>query len=305
MIIRCLPPDYCVDALSAREQPEYWHLPRSLWQPLRDQGLDGSGITVSVVDTGCQSHPMLIVRESKSFVAGSLPTRDPNGHGTHCCGTVAARDSRIGVAPAADLLVAQALDVRGGGSADDIAASIQWSIDRGADVISLSLGMPHRDPRIAEVIAEATSQGVYVVAAAGNDGQRGGDTIGYPGSDERAICIGSYDRSGRRSQFSSTGRAIDFLCPGGEITSCSNTGGLAVMSGTSMSTPFAAALIALVLQSIDREGGVWPKPPDMIPLIARHCHDIGRPGHDEQSGHGIPDAWQLLTALGNPSLKWA
>jgi len=302
-----LPPDHdpVYRIASTVEDDAYWHLPPTQWNAIRANAT-GRGITVAVVDTGCHRHPALPEpTAAKTFVPGGRWHVDDNGHGTHVAGTALARDRRIGVAPEANLIVAQALDARGSGDSLGIADAIDWCCDRGADVINLSLGGP-QDPNIMRAVERAVARHVVVVAAAGNDGHRGGDTIGWPGASPLVVCVGSYDRSGRRSQFSSTGRAIDFLCPGGDIVSCASSGSaLATMSGTSMATPYASGMIALVLELIDREGGVWPATSaDLIALIARHCRDIGSPGHDVQSGHGILESQQLVEAMQQPALKW-
>lgn len=111
-----------------------------------DTPFDGSGITVAVLDTGIeaghQAFAGLQVVENDFTGTGN---GDGHGHGTHCAGTICGRpfnNVRFGIAPGvAKLLAGKVLDNQGGGSTDGIAKGIEWALDEGAHVISMSLGL--------------------------------------------------------------------------------------------------------------------------------------------------------------------
>ncbi|MCW1309485.1 MAG: S8 family serine peptidase, partial [Candidatus Nanoarchaeia archaeon] len=77
-----------------------------------------------------------------------------------------------GVAPDAFLLIAKVLDAEGSGYSSDIIAGIDWAIQNGADVISLSLGGSYSGPMspLTEAVNNAVDQGIFVAVAAGNNG---------------------------------------------------------------------------------------------------------------------------------------
>ncbi len=147
-----------------------------------DEGIDGSGIVVAIIDTGIdKNHPDLygkIIAE-KNFVDDGMTADDQNGHGTHCAGIIAGTGEASGgrykgVAPGALLMNARVLDSEGTGELSDIIASIEWAVDNGADVISISIGGPHpgdvqSKPECMTVDA-AMDAGVVVCIAAGNSG---------------------------------------------------------------------------------------------------------------------------------------
>lgn len=119
----------------------------SVWK----SGNDGSGVTIAVIDTGIDgSHPAFGGRVTKfaDFVAGQNETAyDDHGHGTHCAGTAAGGtvttgefDVTLGIAPGANLMGAKVLNSEGNGPTSAILNGIQWAVENGADVISLSLG---------------------------------------------------------------------------------------------------------------------------------------------------------------------
>lgn len=106
---------------------------------------DGSGIVVAVLDTGIDiNHPAFagvnIVQEDFTGEGNG----DANGHGTHCAGTVFGRDVgelRIGVAKGIEkALIGKVLGANGGGDTKGISKAVQWAINNGANVISMSLG---------------------------------------------------------------------------------------------------------------------------------------------------------------------
>lgn len=304
---RSIPPDTQVVSMSVKESQEYWHLPRSVWGSINKKAT-GKGIVIANLDTGINPRHRLLPKPiaSRSFVPSERDVIDRHGHGSHTCGTNAGRDPRISPAFEADLIVGKVLGANGEGDSRWIAEGINWAVGSGAHIISLSLGGPDADNATTEAINAANDQGVLVVCAAGNDGYRGIDTIGFPGRHHGCVCVGAYRMDGRIASFSSGGRQIDLACPGEEIVSCSHTSPdrLVSMSGTSMATPYAAALFALVLELVMREGGAWPKRDWWTSFIADNCDDAGDPGVDDRFGAGVPRYTGIVEKLNNGDLKW-
>ena len=114
------------------------------------EGITGEGITVAVLDTGIDGNyeEHLAFKgvqeiETENFTGES--NEDVIGHGTHCAGTIFGRpvDGRwIGVAPGVQrALIGKVLGETGGGSTDAIVKGLEWAFNRGAHVISMSLGI--------------------------------------------------------------------------------------------------------------------------------------------------------------------
>lgn len=119
---------------------------------------NGSGVTVAVLDTGIDAdHPAFqgVDVEQKDFTGEG--DGDDNGHGTHCAATIFGQDVdglRIGVAPGVSkALIGKVLGSGGGGSTEGIVQAVQWAINNGANVISLSLGIdfPGMVKRLIEI----------------------------------------------------------------------------------------------------------------------------------------------------------
>jgi subtilisin len=307
-----LPPDLTEEGdlfvqLSDAAPPVY-HFPPDPWQTIWAKGYTGKGERIAILDTGVQPHNFLPTPVAeRSFIGGESP-RDPrSGHGTHCAGTALGRKG-IGAAPEAELLNGKVLSNGGSGSSSGIAAGINWALDNGATIISLSLGSssPHEGTR--QAIIRANRMGVLVCASAGNSGQRlPANTIGWPGRFLESYCSGSMDRQFRISSFSSAGREMDGVTPGSQIVSCSNTNpsGFTTKSGTSMSCPFWAGLAACIrtgmaMAGLPRLGGI----DDWRPWLARFFADQGPVGHDPTWGWGVPDYRKITDMMSQPEVKW-
>ncbi|MFI6948157.1 S8 family peptidase [Streptomyces sp. NPDC050422] len=234
-------------------------------------GYDGTGVKVAVLDTGIDTgHPDVggKVVAQQNFTEEE-DAQDHHGHGTHVASTVAGTgaksDGRFkGVAPGADLLVGKVLNNAGSGLDSGIIAGMEWAVDQGANIVSMSLGgtdRPGNDP--LEEAVEALSDKALFVIAAGNAG--GESTIGTPGVAESALTVGAVDKKDALASFSSRGPRPedggvkpDVTAPGVDITAASAAGtmpdsphpvpGYVAMSGTSMATPHVAGAAALLAQ---------------------------------------------------------
>ena len=113
----------------------------------------GSGVKVAVLDTGIDvkwNGTELLIRGGVNFVGtakdGSTKPQhwtDNNGHGTHVAGIVAALDNDdlyVGVAPEVSLYAVKVLDASGTGTYEDLIQGIEWAVNNGIQIITMSLG---------------------------------------------------------------------------------------------------------------------------------------------------------------------
>lgn len=218
----------------------------------------GEGVVVAVIDTGCDlDHEDLKhnIIQGKNFVDNKDPI-DIVGHGTHVAGTVAAVNNgygMVGVAPKTKIMPLKALNDDGVGSPDDIAQAVIWAADHRADLITMSLGAPHNMPQVKKAIDYANAKGSVIFCAAGNAGDH--KPIMYPAKYDNVISIGAIDINLERTKFTCSGEELDFLAPGHDIVSAVPGNKYAMMSGTSMSNPFAVGCASLLLSQKRKEEG--------------------------------------------------
>jgi subtilisin family serine protease len=164
----------------------------------------GQYINVAVLDTGVYGeNPALHGRVRDFMVMDPLgrrikaePTFDSDQHGTHVCGTIAGGRTpsgvAIGVAPEAQLLVAAVLI--GHATLRTLLEGITWAVERGADIINMSLGFSYYEPLFGEVFDLLIGQyGVLPVVAIGNTYHGNSDS---PGSAHSAFSVGAVRRRG-------------------------------------------------------------------------------------------------------------
>lgn len=214
----------------------------------------GSNIVVGVLDTGCDiNHDDLKanILDGYNAIEDNSNCNDDNGHGTHVAGTVAAKNNSlgmVGVSPDAKILPIKVLNKNGSGTAAHIAKGIFWAAKNGCDIITMSLASPGSSTLIENAIKYAIDNNVVVVCAAGNNGQS--HPIMYPAKLDTTIAVGAVGKSLNICDFTCMGPELDFLSPGENIFSCAPNNSYAIMSGTSMATPFAVGCIALSLSAI-------------------------------------------------------
>lgn len=256
-------------------------------------GGTGSGVKVCIIDTGVDdTHPGLnpLVAEH-DFVDDDNDATDEHGHGTWVAGMVASIDPNlIGVAPGASLMAARVLGPTGSGFSSDVVAGIEWCVNNGADIITMSLGgapnfdEPCEDTQITARAGNIASDlGVVVFAASGNNFHK--TKIVAPACGSKIIAVGAIDENDGLVDFSNQGVLLDLVAPGSGITSLNYKGGFKVGSGTSASTPHVAAVGALVL---GRNSLFTPL--QVKNILTDTSLDLGAPGFDTVFGFGRVDA---------------
>jgi subtilisin family serine protease len=178
---------------------------------------------------------------------------DDHGHGSHCAGIVGAKGNNgvgvVGINWNVGILPVKALDSGGSGTNADVAAGIEYAVDRGASIVSLSLGSSSPSSSIQNAIAYARAHDVLVVAAAGNDWSDNDLSPTYPASftDDNLIAVAATTANDSLAYFSNFGvSSVDVGAPGDDIESTVLGSGYDFYSGTSMATPYVAGLAALV-----------------------------------------------------------
>lgn len=347
---------------------EYLSVSRSInADRLWEKGIDGKGVNVAILDSGIdKNHPDLIgkVVGEMNFVKDDATADDFLGHGTMVAGIIAGSGAASGgkykgIAPGANLLNIKVIDSNGNGRVSDIIAGIEWAMNNGADVLSLSLGglnLGETNPPITMAADKAMDAGAVVCVAAGNrnntkpggvsgasraqatdsidivnlmqkDNSGNKDVllllvpillalppglIDSPGDGVKVVTVGASDYDGRIAAFSGSGPTRDgrtkpdIVGPGVDVVSAVPPGlekpeyvdvYYARESGTSLSTPVAAGLAALLLQA-DRN----LTPAGVKAAMARGAvklnNSLGEEYEEYYQGAGRMDADQSYSALG-------
>ncbi|MGB1461454.1 MAG: S8 family serine peptidase [Candidatus Thalassarchaeaceae archaeon] len=195
---------------------------------------------------------------------------DDQGHGTHCAGITAGTGApdfeNVGVAPQAQLVGVKVLDEGGSGSFATVMAGMEWTVDKRHDfnirAASMSLGgfgliewTSSEEESVNRMANEMVRSGVALFIAAGNSAVSA--QIGTPGSAEDVITVGALDKDTSIAVYSSQGPTeegrvkpnIAFVGSSVMAPEANSGDGYVAYSGTSMATPGAAGLAALMYQA--------------------------------------------------------
>jgi major intracellular serine protease len=269
---------------------EKFNIPK-VWRQSR-----GEGVIVAVIDTGCDlMHQDLLpnLLPGKNFVDHKKPPSDNAGHGTHVSSTIAAIDNgfgMVGVAPETKIIPVKALGDDGTGSLKDVADALYWvADDTNADFISMSLGSPTNVKVLEDAIRYAYKKGKIIFCAAGNAGET--SDIMYPANYSDVISIGAIDENLDRTSFTCSGDSLDFLAPGHNILGCIPGNRYALMSGTSMSNPFAIGCASLLLSYNKKTNKYTLKSiDDYINIFKKNAISLSNPRYKnirKYEGYGI------------------
>ena len=288
-------------------------------------GLNGEGVVICVVDSGIDlSHPDLsdlVLKGWLDSVNGLDEPYDDEGHGTAMSGIIVADGGLKGVSRGVGLLVAKAINEEGQGDSSSVANSVDWCVQQGADIISLSLGGGQSigsgffiTDELEQSVDEALDSGVFIIASAGNDGEDDDGDVGSPGSIEDVICVGGVTRTGDIWSGSSEGdndgrlwpnpilprndpdKKPEMVAPGHEVpvlmaSGVGNSGWWGWSSGTSAATAWVSGSLALLLQedsSLQRENSSGRESIESVKeAITQYSQMMdGQDSHDDHYGYG-------------------
>jgi serine protease len=263
---------------------------------------------------------------------------DLDGHGTHVSGTIGQlTNNGVGVAGMAynvRIMPVKVLDEAWDclfnspniGTDDTVARAIRYAADNGAKIINMSFGRSTGGPATAieSAVRYAVSRGVFVAVSAGNSFETGNapNRNAQPASAiDGMMAVGAVGRSLERSYYSTTNSYVEIVAPGGDLRRDSNIAILQqtldqsllhtyeqgvqrltppradvfayyYFQGTSMATPHVSAFAALLMQQ-----GITD-PAAIEAAIKRFARDLGRPGVDDEYGHGLIQPRLALRGLG-------
>ena len=256
-----------------------WANEQSQFDDFSELGLTGSGVKVCMVDTGLDlSNPAFTGLQVtfKDMVGSSSSPIDYGfiAHGTLMAGILVSGSHQLGIAPGISLAMVAALGAdendMNSGSEQKVADAIQWCQDDfQADIISLSLGGEQNIEMMNEgssvsAVRRAVDSGIFVVAAAGNDGGPEDDgLVSVPGNVPRVITVGASTQEQTVWENSSTGSQIlsngsmrqnphmkpEVVAPGENIISTGIGDSWYSSSGTSDSTVFVTGALSLILEA--------------------------------------------------------
>lgn len=237
-------------------------------------GLNGTGTSVCIVDTGIQSdHPAFAGRvvggycfctyEGVDCCANGQATdtnyEDDESHGTHCAGIIgSANNTYLGVAPGVGIVAVKSLNSAGNGDSSGILLGMDWCVTNknvyNITVISMSLGTAasYTTPcdslstSFHNAIENALYNNITVVIASGNGASTTG--ISLPACIDNATSVGGTDDSDNWYGNSNRAAGLDILAPGVSIASTIPGSAFGVKTGTSMATPHVAGVFALLKQ---------------------------------------------------------
>ncbi|GGM94462.1 serine protease [Thermus composti] len=278
-----------------------------------DYSTGDANLIVAVVDTGYLLHQDLSSRwylppgvnldvadgdpDPTDDTPSARDTQNPFSHGLAVASVLGAetdnRQFMAGVTWHGRLLPLKVARLADGSiTTADIKDAVDLAVQQGAKVINISLGRLRQDSELEQSLRQARSQGVVLVAAAGNDGV---DGVLYPASSPAVIAVGSVNNSKAKSKFSNCGPELDLVAPGEGVTVLFPNDDDGQASGTSFASPMVAGVVALYMSKYASERKAWPSPDQVYQCLTATAEDLGPPGHDTGYGFGLVRADRVMT----------
>ncbi len=212
----------------------------------------GKNIKIGILDSGIE----LTHEDLKGQIINFFNVADNNsdvtdyiGHGTSVAGIMAAKAFNnkgiIGLSPDAKYIVVK-ISHYNEDTFDDysVAKGIYYLVDKGCNVINMSIQMNHNSRIVEDAIEYAKEKGVILVAASGNGGK---NNESFPANNVYVLGVGSIDNNYNIASFSNYDNNTFIFAPGYNIFTTYIHNSYTLQTGTSFSAPMLTSLIADIL----------------------------------------------------------
>ena len=255
-----------------------------------------ASVVIAVLDTGIdRQHEDLTGKVIAEVNLTDSPTAgDIYGHGTHIAGIIAAEANNglgiAGVAHNCRLMNVKVADDSGRCRSSVVARGIIWAVEHDARVINASLFITAPSFGLEQAIDYAWSNGVVVVAAAGN---YVATRPAYPAYFPNCLAVAATDGTGSVVSWSGHGDWVDVAAPGVNIYSTLPVNEYGYKSGTSMAAAYVSGLAGLLFTVARDDSGNGFVNDEVRTAIESSCDEIGING----VGKGRINAYEALTEL--------
>ena len=266
------PPAHCLNAYNAEETSASTAVVCNL-SDIKDHTTGGSGLDIYGINTGiytthtcfsrCTSwgavsnsytlfwilHSFVLFNATLNQTFGGYANKDGNGHGTHTAGTAVGK--MYSIATSAQIIAVKVLSDQGSGSYSDIISGVNWAYNQYKStccpfIAMMSLGRP-MSMALDNTPKNAINGALHFTVATGNSAQDASSTS--PAHVVPANTVSTSDSTNKIASFSNYGPVLDIFAPGVNIFSAwiRSTTAMLRLSGTSMSKPYVAGILAIAL----------------------------------------------------------
>jgi type VII secretion-associated serine protease mycosin len=298
--------------LSKLDVPDAWRITK------------GQGVTVAVIDSGVRAVSDLKGSVQTGPDLTRLPTPPTNAawgeHGTWMASIIAGHghdggvDGIIGVAPKATILSIRVIPDRNDphyGAYDSeseqsiqqsLAKGIQYAVDHGAKVISMSIGYSAPSGVVRAALQYAAQHGAVLIASSGNSGHNdqhrdhGLAPVSFPAEYPGVLSVGALGPNGKAAAgFSSNNLSVKVAAPGVHVPAQGRDGTYWTVDGTSPACALVAGVAALIVSEYPRLS-----PALVLQALTTTARSPAGGGYSERTGlgFGIVDAAAALSAAG-------
>jgi minor extracellular protease Epr len=241
-------------------------------------------LRIGMVDSAIeQNHPAFNDANitAKSFLSGNV--KSPTLHGTAIAGVLVGKvDNQAALLTGAHLYSGEVFyrqsDYAQGATLNAMIEAINWLIEEHVSVINMSLAGPD-NAILKAVINAALEQGVFIIAAAGNEGPAAAAV--FPAGYQDVIAVSAIDQNQQPYRWSNQGSHIDYAALGVNVLTAQSQDRTGRESGTSMAAPVVAAALACIVASVPEFSRS-----QIMSALAAKAIDLGPIGKDPIFGLG-------------------
>ncbi|HOX28048.1 MAG TPA: S8 family serine peptidase, partial [bacterium] len=214
-----------------------------------------------------------------------------------------------GVAPGCKWAAVKVFDREGSASSSNMTKGldefVKKSVEKNIKIVNISIGGTPGGGcpvQYQDIFDQMYNAGITVFVAAGNDGSNNG--ISPLAECDNVIAVGAVDESANRASYSNAGNGLSLVAPGGDTTHSKGNGVLSTvrndstsastayeyMQGTSMSSPHAAGVAALMLAANSSLS-----PLQIATILSQTSSDLGAAGTDIYYGAGLINAFKAVS----------